>query len=76
MAHPYLYQLQETEKKPETNAIDDESVILDKAEVMPEFPDGAAGLQDYLASGTAFIPDTLVGKKATVLVKVLHQHLR
>jgi protein TonB len=69
LAHPYLYQIQETEKKPETNSIDDESVILDNADVMPEFPDGAAGLQDYLASGTAFIPDTLVGKKATVLVK-------
>lgn len=69
LAHPYLYQKKVEEKNTETSTIDDESVILDKADILPEFPEGAAGLKDYLASGTAFIPDTLVGKKATVLVK-------
>lgn len=68
MARPFLYQVKE-EAKVEVSSIDDESVILEKAQIMPQFPDGEAGLKEYIASGTAFIPDTLVGKNATVLVK-------
>lgn len=68
LARPYLYK--EEEKVVETApSIDDESVIFEKAEVMPQFENGEAGLLDYIKSGTAFIPDTLVGKKATVIVK-------
>lgn len=69
LAHPYLYQTKEEPKTDSGSTIDDESVILEKAEIMPQFPEGEKGLKDYLATGTAFIPDTLVGKKATVLVK-------
>ncbi|MFN8260473.1 MAG: energy transducer TonB [Chitinophagales bacterium] len=68
LAHPYLYQVPE-EKKEGAPAIDDESVILEKAEIMPQFPEGEKGLKDYIQSGTTFIPDTLVGKKANVTVK-------
>lgn len=68
IANPYLYQVKE-EKKEETSTIDDESKILEKAEIMPQFQDGEKGLKEYIASGTAFIPDTLVGKKATVTIK-------
>ncbi|MFN8238306.1 MAG: energy transducer TonB [Chitinophagales bacterium] len=69
LAHPYLYQSAKEEVKETTSGIDDESVILEKAEVMPQFQDGDKGLKEYIASGTAFIPDTLVGKKAIVTVK-------
>ncbi len=65
--HPYLYEVK-VEKK-DTSSFDDESVIVEKAQIMPQFPDGEKGLKEYIASGTAFIPDTLVGKKATVIVK-------
>jgi hypothetical protein len=68
IAHPYLYQAKE-EPADTAPSIDDESVILEKAQVMPQFENGEKGLNDYIASATAFIPDTLVGKKATVVVK-------
>ena len=48
LAHPYLYQPKEEEKKEESSSIDDESVILEKAEIMPQFPEGEAGLKDYI----------------------------
>jgi len=67
IAHPYLYEVKEEKK--DTSSFDDESVIVEKAEVMPQFPDGDKGLKEYIASSTAFIADTLVGKKATVIVK-------
>jgi hypothetical protein len=69
IAHPYLYEKKEEANTDTAPGIDDESHILEKAEIMPQFPDGEKGLKDYIASGTAFIPDTLVGKKATVVVK-------
>ncbi len=69
LAHPYLYQSTKEVAKEENSGIDDESVIVEKAEIMPQFQDGEKGLKEYIASGTAFIPDTLVGKKATVVVK-------
>ena len=69
LARPFLYQVKEEEKKEETSTIDDESVIREKAEIMPQFPDGETALKEYITSYTAFIPDTLVGKKASVLVK-------
>lgn len=65
---PYLYQQKIEEEKTE-NGIDDESVILEKAEIMPQFPEGEKGLKEYIISSTTFIPDTLVGKKASVFVK-------
>ncbi len=70
IARPFMYQTK-TEENQSTSAsnIDDESIILEKAELMPQFPDGDKGLKDYIASGIAFIPDTLVGKKATVMIK-------
>lgn len=68
LARPYLYKVEEAPKE-EVSSIDDETVILEKAQIMPEFPEGEKGLKEYIASGTAFIPDTLVGKKATVIVK-------
>ncbi len=68
LAHPFLYQVKE-ETIDETTKMDDESVIREKAEIMPQFPDGEVGLKEYIISSTAFIPDTLVGKKATVFVK-------
>lgn len=69
LARPYLYQVKVEEKTEETSSIDDESVIREKAEIMPQFPDGETGLKDYIASYKIYIPDTLVGKKATVMVK-------
>ena len=69
LAHPYLYEIKKTERIDSNPAIDDESHILEKAEIMPQFQDGEKGLKEYIASGIAFIPDTLVGKKATVIVK-------
>jgi hypothetical protein len=69
LARPFLYQVKEEEKKETTNTIDDESVIREKAEIMPQFPDGEKGLNEYITSYNAFIPDTLVGKKASVVVK-------
>lgn len=70
VARPYLYRnIGAPEAITPTSTIDDESVILDKAEIMPQFPDGDAGLKEYIASNTAFIPDTLVGKHATVVMK-------
>lgn len=69
IAHPYLYQTPQEPTAPAAPAIDDERVILEKAAVAPAFPGGETGLQEYIASSTAFIPDTLVGKKATVIVK-------
>lgn len=68
LARPFLYQVKE-EKKEEVSTIDDESIIREKAEIMPQFPDGESGLKDYIASSKIYIPDTLVGKKATVMVK-------
>lgn len=69
LAHPYLYEVVKEEKVAEGSTFDDESVIVEKAEVMPQFPDGEKGLKEYLATSTTFIQDTLAGKKATVLVK-------
>ncbi len=71
MARPFMYQVAPTGENTESDSstIDNESVILDKADVMPQFPDGAKGLEDFLTSSKIFTPDTLVGKKATVLVK-------
>lgn len=73
IAHPYLYEV--IEEKKDTSSFDDESVILEKAEIMPLFPDGEKGLKEYIASSTAFIADTLVGKKATVIVKFYVSYL-
>jgi hypothetical protein len=67
IAHPYLYEV--IEEKKDTSTFDDESVIVEKAEIMPQFPDGEKGLKEYIASSTVFIADSLVGKKATVIVK-------
>ncbi|HQG38551.1 MAG TPA: hypothetical protein PLK15_05425, partial [Chitinophagales bacterium] len=68
-AHPYLYKSEEP-KKEVTSTIDDESVIIEKAAIMPQFPEGEKALKEYIASGTTFyIPDTLIGKKATIIVK-------
>lgn len=75
LEHPYLYEEIKEEKKVETSSYDDESVIVEKAEVMPQFPDGEKGLKEYLATSTVFIQDTLVGKKATVLVKFYVSYL-
>lgn len=69
LAHPYLYQTSKKETIETSSGIDNESVILEKVEIMPQFQDGEKGLKEYITSGTAFIPDTLVGKKATVTVK-------
>ncbi|MDB5228027.1 MAG: energy transducer TonB [Bacteroidota bacterium] len=68
LAHPYLYE-DKKEAVDTSPGIDDESHILEHAEIMPQFPDGEKGLKDYIASATAFIPDTLVGKKANVTIK-------
>jgi protein TonB len=68
IAHPYLYEVK-VEKKEDTLSYDDESVIVEKAEIMPQFPDGEKGLKEYIASTNAFMVDTLIGKKATVTVK-------
>ncbi|HMV13845.1 MAG TPA: energy transducer TonB [Chitinophagales bacterium] len=68
LKHPYLYQ-QKKEDTIAASSIDDESVIIEKAAIMPQFPDGDAGLQEYIKTNTNFIPDTLVGKKASVMVK-------
>jgi hypothetical protein len=59
-------------KEDTTTVVDDlgdESVIVEKADVMPVFPDGEKGLQEYIASNIVFLVDTLVGKKANVTVK-------
>lgn len=70
IARPFLYKnFGSTEEVAPTSTIDDESVILERAEIMPLFPDGEQGLKDYILSGIVFLPDTLVGKKATVIVK-------
>lgn len=71
LARPYLYQNIFTEEKKETdnNTIDDESIILEKASSMPQFPDGEAGLKEYIASNSLLLPDSLIGQKANVLVK-------
>lgn len=69
LAHPYLYEVKEVETKVETDDLGDESIILEKADIMPVFPDGEKGLQEYIASNIVFLVDTLVGKKANVTVK-------
>lgn len=65
---PFLYQTFEDIDE-DTVSIDDESVILDKAEKMPQFEGGQAGLTEYLKTATTFIADTLIDKKANVVVK-------
>lgn len=67
--HPYLYKVEKKTVEDTIPKIDDETVILEKAAIMPQFPEGEKGLQEYITSGTTFIPDTLIGKKATVTVK-------
>lgn len=70
IARPFMYQTKAEEQPAvSTSTIDDESVILERAEIMPQFPDGEKGLKEYIASGIAFIPDTLVGKRASVVIK-------
>lgn len=69
LAHPYLYKSAEKTEETAGSSVDDESVILEKAEIMPQFPEGDKGLKEYIASGTTFIPDTLFGKKASITIK-------
>lgn len=70
LARPYMYQNIITEEKTVTeNAVDDESVILEKATIMPQFPEGENGLQEYIATNKLLIPDSLVGLKANLIVK-------
>lgn len=71
LARPYLYQNIFSEEKKETdnNTIDDESIILEKASSMPQFPDGEAGLKEYISSNSLLVADSLIGQKANVLVK-------
>src|SRR3954462_9547187 len=45
LAHPYLYEVKK-EAVDTTPGIDDESHILEKAEIMPQFPDGEKGLKE------------------------------
>jgi len=68
IAHPYFYKTPEKAAE-NSSSVDDESIILEKAELMPQFPEGEKGLKEYIASGTTFIPDTLIGKKATITIK-------
>jgi len=69
LARPYLYEVKKEDTTSVVDDLGDESVILEKADVMPMFPDGEKGLQEYIASNIVFLVDTLVGKKATVSVK-------
>lgn len=69
IAHPYLYEVKKEDTTAIVDDLGDESVILEKADIMPVFPDGEKGLQEYIASNIVFLVDTLVGKKANVTVK-------
>jgi hypothetical protein len=69
LARPYLYEVKKEDTTTVVDDLGDESVIVEKADVMPVFPDGEKGLQEYIASNIVFLVDTLVGKKANVTVK-------
>lgn len=69
IARPYLYQAQPEEEKKETSTVDDESNIKEKAEIMPTYVNGEKALQEYVKQNAVLVGDSLVGVKATILVK-------
>ncbi len=69
IARPYLYQTIIEEKKEEISTIDDESNIKEKAEIMPAYISGEKELNSYIKQNAVLVGDTLVGVKATILVK-------
>ncbi len=69
MNRPYLYMNIVEEKKEESNTVDDESDIKERADIMPSYLAGEKELQTYIKQNAVLVGDSLVGVKATVLVK-------
>ncbi len=69
LKYPFLYNIQQEEKKDTVVTIDDETKILDYADELPKFTNGTQGINDYIQSYKLTIPDSLINEKANLEVK-------
>jgi len=69
MKYPFLYNLNDEAKIDSSTLTDEQTKILDYADELPAFPNGTAGLNEYILGYKLNIPDSLSSDKANVEVK-------